>query len=142
MNRRAEFLVSKRDGQKEWLRATKLARSIHLAMAASGANETWRAIDIASTVLMGLRSKLGTRSALSTCDIALASQQVLAALGFVASAEHYARVGASQRRRQRLLGELMKDRRDRGSPASVSEAGLRRGLDASRFPSGDRFSHN
>ena len=145
MNRRAEFLVSKRDGTKEWLRATKLARSIHLAMAASGASETWRAIDIASTVLMGLRSKLGSRSSLSTCDIALASQQVLAALGFVAAAEHYGRVGASQRRRQRLLSDLMKDRgagAKQASAAASSETGFHRSLDASRFPSGDRFSHN
>ena len=139
MKRRAEFLVSKRDGRKEWLRATKLARSIHLAMSASGASETWRSIDIASTVLMGLRSRLGSRAPLSPADIALASQQVLAALGFVAAADLYSRVGARQRRRQRLLKDLM---RDRPGDAAVLPQRAAEESGPCNFPMGNRFSHN
>ena len=36
VKRQAEFLVRKRDGRCEWLRATKLARSIHAALSAAG----------------------------------------------------------------------------------------------------------
>ncbi len=139
MKRRAEFLVSKRDGRKEWLRATKLAHSIHLAMSASGATESWRSIDIASTVLMGLRSKLGGRAPLSSADIALASQQVLAALGFVAAADLYSRVGARQRRRQRLLKDLMRERP--GESAPVPERASKQ-AGPCNFEMGNRFSHN
>lgn len=139
MKRRAEYLVSKRDGRKEWLRATKLARSIHMAMSASGASETWRSIDIASTVLMGLRSKLGSRAPLSSAQIALASQQVLAALGFVGAADLYSRVGARQRRRQRLLRDLM---RDRPGESTILPQRPAKESGPCSFPMDNRFSHN
>jgi hypothetical protein len=44
MKRRTEHLVEKRDGRTEFLRATKLARSIHLAMHSVGVDEDWRAL--------------------------------------------------------------------------------------------------
>ena len=57
MKRRTEHLVEKRDGRREFLRATKLARSIHLALYEIGVDEDWRALELASVVLEGLRSR-------------------------------------------------------------------------------------
>ena len=44
MKRRTEHLVEKRDGRREFLRATKLARSVHLALYEIGVDEDWRAL--------------------------------------------------------------------------------------------------
>ena len=54
MKRRSEHLVQKRDGRTEFLRATKLARSIHLALQSVGVDEDWRALDVSTAVLAGL----------------------------------------------------------------------------------------
>jgi len=107
MKRRAEFLVEKRDGRREWLRATKLARSIHLALAAVGAGEAWRAVDLAETVLAGVRKRSllrGDTESLTTIEIADAVQQVLIATGFPGAAWAFTKVGAERRRRGALLG--------------------------------------
>ena len=61
MKRRTEHLVEKRDGRTEFLRATKLARSIHLALHSTGVDEDWRALEVTSTVLAGLRDRKSTR---------------------------------------------------------------------------------
>lgn len=127
MKRRAEFLVEKRDGRSEWLRATKLARSIHLALAAVGAGEAWRAVDLAEAVLGGLRKRSllrGDSESLTTIEIADAVQQVLIATGFPGAAWAYTKVGAERRRRGALLG-LEEDRFGLGAPQSgaLHEAG-------------------
>ena len=57
MKRRTEHLVEKRDGRREFLRATKLARSVHLALLEIGVDEDWRALELASVVLEGLRQR-------------------------------------------------------------------------------------
>ena len=57
MKRRSEHLVQKRDGRTEFLRATKLARSIHLALQSVGVDEDWRAIEIGAAVLAGVRQR-------------------------------------------------------------------------------------
>jgi hypothetical protein len=57
MKRRTEHLVEKRDGRREYLRATKLARSIHLALCGVGVDEDWRALELANVVLEGLRRR-------------------------------------------------------------------------------------
>ena len=75
MKRRAEHLVQKRDGRREFLRATKLARSIHLALHSVGVDEDWRALELANVTLQALRQKRGTAgdvdpALLSTAEIA------------------------------------------------------------------------
>lgn len=106
MKRRAEFLVEKRDGRREWLRAEKLARSIHLALTAVGAGESWRAVDLADAVLNGVRKRSlarGDQHALRTIELADAVQQVLIATGYPGAAWAFTQVGAERRRRSVLL---------------------------------------
>ena len=57
MKRRAEHLVEKRDGRTEWLRTTKLARSVHQALCSVGVNEDWRALEVANAVIQGVRAR-------------------------------------------------------------------------------------
>jgi hypothetical protein len=104
MKRTQEYLVQKRDGRREWLRSTKLARSIHRALTVTGAGEEWRAFELASTVLAGLRQKHGTRCAITTGELATAVERVLSATGFQAAAFHYAKARADCVQRRRLLG--------------------------------------
>ena len=107
MKRRAEYLVEKRDGRQEWLRATKLARSLHLALESTEATAPWLAVDLAETVLVALRRRKTERAServmLTTLEIADAVQQVLLATGYAAAAWSYLRVGAERRRRGALL---------------------------------------
>ncbi len=103
MKRRAEFLVEKRDGRRVWLRATKLAHSILLALQSGQIEEPWRAVDLASSVLTGLRSVHGEKTVLSTELLADAVQRVLTATGFHVAAGAYELVGAEQRRRRLTL---------------------------------------
>ena len=116
MKRRVEFLVEKRDGRTEWLRASKLARSIHLALLGAGVNEDWRALDVASAVLAGLRERRATEerqgravAMLKTADLADAVQHVLVATGAPMAAAAYGAV-AVQRSRQRRSLEAMHGR--------------------------------
>jgi hypothetical protein len=107
MKRRAEFLVRKRDGRKEWLRATKLGRSIQRAVEAATAGdvvvEEWWSMELTSAVLQGLRQKCGRGEVLTTACLAQAVEQVFLAMGFPQAAEAYRQAGAAQRHRRTLL---------------------------------------
>ena len=134
MKRRAEFLVDKRDGRREWLRATKLAHSIYLALRSAdtcATGEAWRAVDLASSVLTGLRSVHG-QAVLTTDQLAAAVARVLMATGFPLAAFAYERCGAERRRRRWALGQV--------STASVGRL-LRSDCPGmvGRPPAGDRF---
>jgi hypothetical protein len=113
MKRNAEFLVTKRDGRHEWLRASKLARSIERALVATNAGESWQAIEIAETVIAGLRRRWACegcgsgdegRAVLSTDLIARTVERVLYATGFAGAAVHYAETRGERARRRRILG--------------------------------------
>ena len=107
MKRRAEFLVKKRDGRKEWLRATKLGRSIQRAAEAATAGdvlvEQWWAMELTAAVLQGLRQKCGRGELLTTACLAEAVEQVFLATGFPQAAEAYRQAGAAQRHRRTVL---------------------------------------
>lgn len=129
MKRRAEHLVLKRDGRTEFLRATKLARSVHLALQSVGVDEDWRALDVTSAVLAGLRSRREQvledgAPVLSTTELAAAVQGVLVANGHAAAA-----VAFEATHRERELRRAMLTHRGRGlslveeGPASLSPIG-------------------
>lgn len=107
MKRRAEFLVRKRDGRKEWLRATKLGRSIQRAVEAATAGdvvvEEWWAMELTTAVLQGLATSRRRGEILTTTRLARAVEQVFLAMGFPQAAEAYRRAGAAQRHRRRVL---------------------------------------
>ena len=107
MKRRAEFLVTKRDGRKEWLRATKLGRSIQRAAEAATAGdvivEQWWAMELTAAVLQGLRQKCGRGEVLTTACLADAVEQVFLATGFPQAAAAYRQAGAAQRHRRTVL---------------------------------------
>ncbi len=112
MKRSAEYLVCKRDGRQEWLRATKLARSIEQALIASGTGEAWQALEIAETVIAGLRRRVARGdgsppaddlATLDTATIARTVERVLYATGFMRAAVCYTATRAERDRRQRLI---------------------------------------
>ncbi len=115
MKRRKEHLVLKRDGRTEFLRATKLARSIDQAMRSVGIDESWRALELAGVVLTGLRTHsakmpapdalggIATAALLSTSDLADAVQHVLVATGQSNAAVAYGSIGAERARRHHSL---------------------------------------
>ena len=124
MKRRSEHLVRKRDGRTEFLRATKLARSIHQAMQSVGIDEDWRAIELANVVLTALQQRAGGEAAvrpapasamLSTEAIADAVQHVLVATGQAHAAVAYGAVAAERARRHRAFAAL-------GTGTTVAEA--------------------
>jgi len=127
MKRRAEFLVRKRDGRKEWLRATKLGRSIQRAVEAATAGEVvieeWWAMDLTAAVLQGVRHMRQRGEVLTTADLAQAVERVFLAVGFPQAAEAYRRAGAAQRHRRRVLER----RRAIESAAVGPEAGFEPG---------------
>jgi hypothetical protein len=111
MKRRVEFLVEKRDGRTEWLRSTKLARSIHQALQSAGVDEDWRALALATAVLAGLRQRRASQAAagtrlpiLSTHELADTVLQVLVATGQPLAAAAYGAVGAERARRALASG--------------------------------------
>lgn len=123
MKRRAEHLVQKRDGRREFLRATKLARSIHLALHSVGVDEDWRALELANVVLQALRQKRGGGDAassdasssdaagrvdvvLSTNDISDAVQHLLVVTGQPTAAVAYGAVAAERTRRRQSLATI------------------------------------
>ena len=111
MKRRAEYLVRKRDGRKEWLRASKLARSIRLAARAATASDAdghagiddWWALECTTRVLHGLHEDLGKGKVLTTAALARAVQRVFQAADFPQAAVAYRTAGAEQRRRRAVL---------------------------------------
>jgi hypothetical protein len=107
MKRRTEHLVEKRDGRTEFLRATKLARSIHLALHSVGVDEDWRALELANVLLLALREKRGEGAApLATSELADAVQHLLVVTGQPAAAVAYGAVAAERTRRRRSLATL------------------------------------
>ena len=112
MKRRTEHLVEKRDGRREYLRATKLARSVHLALCAAGVDEDWRALEVANVVLEGLRQRrdlrdeLGGAVVLTTNEIADAVQHLLVVTGQPGAAVAYGAVAAERQRRRQSLATL------------------------------------
>jgi hypothetical protein len=125
MKRRAEHLVQKRDGRREFLRATKLARSIHLALHSVGVDEDWRALELANVTLQALRQKRTAVGAveptvLSTSEIADAVQHLLVVTGQPNAAVAFGAVAAERSRRRAAIAEL----RPLGEPALVGESQL------------------
>ncbi|MFK7740175.1 MAG: hypothetical protein AB8H80_07610 [Planctomycetota bacterium] len=113
MKRRTEHLVEKRDGRREFLRTTKLARSIHLALVAVGIDEDWRALELASVTLEALREKrVGDRDArgakvvLLTSEISDAVQHLLVVTGQPTAAVSYGAVQAERARRSAAMASL------------------------------------
>ncbi|MEO6596054.1 MAG: hypothetical protein ABIP94_14995 [Planctomycetota bacterium] len=121
MKRRTEHLIEKRDGRTEFLRVTKLARSIHLALHSVGVDEDWRALDLANVTLLALRQKHGGDRAggdragsdragapivLTTSELADAVQHLLVVTGQPAAAVAYGAVAAERTRRRRSLAAL------------------------------------
>jgi hypothetical protein len=149
MKRRAEFLVCKRDGRREWLRATKLARSIAAALRAvsvlqvdrgavpvcgepadPGQADEASALELAGVVLDALRRRrqmvpFGDRAPFaSTAELATAVERVLWVSGRSAAAVRYAEVRAARQRRRAAIGVLAAAAPDRGAsrPGSQSVA--------------------
>lgn len=115
MKRRTEHLVEKRDGRREYLRATKLARSIHLALFEIGVDEDWRALELATVVLEGLRTRRRDEKesasrrdplVLNTVEIADAVQHLLVVTGQPAAAVSYGAVQAERGRRRQSVATM------------------------------------
>jgi hypothetical protein len=112
MKRRTEHLVEKRDGRTEFLRATKLARSVHLALHSVGVDEDWRALELANVALQALRQKRGPgvpssdAVVLKTSELADAVQHLLVVTGQPAAAVAYGAVAAERQRRRGSLATL------------------------------------
>ncbi|MBM4062256.1 MAG: hypothetical protein FJ265_14335 [Planctomycetes bacterium] len=124
MRRRTEHLVRKRDGRTEFLRATKLARSIHLALHSVGVDEDWRALELANVTLQALRQKRPapaqdeSRAPLTTAEIADAVQHLLVVTGQPAAAVAYGAVAAERTRRRRSLATLLRFGETVAAPAA------------------------
>lgn len=112
MKRRAEHLVQKRDGRREFLRSTKLARSIHLALHSVGVDEDWRALELANVVLQALRQKrrpadeAADHVVLTTTEISDAVQHLLVVTGQPTAAVSFGAVAAERTRRRQSLATL------------------------------------
>ena len=138
MKRRKEHLVEKRDGRTEFMRSTKLARSIHRAMHSVGVDEDWRALELANVVLTalkertlapaGLAKSLGSPEILKTVDIADAVQHVLVVTGQPNAAVAYGALGAERARRHRALATLGRSSAA-GTDTVVMHGVDRRGVD-------------
>jgi hypothetical protein len=113
MKRRSEHLVRKRDGRLEFLRATKLARSVHLALQSVGVDEDWRALEVTHAVLTGLRFRQGEAGnatpVLTTDDLATAVQHVLVVTGQPAAAVAFDAVAVERMRRRSVLAASDRD---------------------------------
>lgn len=139
MKRQASFRIRKRDGRVEWLRSSKLARSIGLALTAAESvlderatqvafsvddpggglivefKEDWRAIDLATAVLTGLCGETqvskGEIPEWTSERVAQAVQRVLSATGYSAAATAYARACSMQARRRSVIQSAMSSAR-------------------------------
>lgn len=123
MRRRTEHLVEKRDGRREFVRSTKLARSIHMALRGVGIDEDWRALELAAVTLEGLRQRhvgdrtgRGAKVVLTTAEIADAVQHLLVVTGQPGAAVSYGAVQAERARRRASVGALA----PAGSPAGAA----------------------
>ncbi|MBL8756724.1 MAG: hypothetical protein JNK15_25735 [Planctomycetes bacterium] len=131
MKRRAEHLVNKRDGRREYLRATKLARSIHLALHSVGVDEDWRALELANVVLAALRTKKRPDGAseddvmLSTTEIGDAVQHVLVVTGQPQAAVAFGAVAAERSRRRSSLALLSRNAAFGDAPLPGGQLALR-----------------
>ncbi|MGC6487051.1 MAG: hypothetical protein ACON4Z_05370 [Planctomycetota bacterium] len=88
-----------------------MARSIHLALYEIGVDEDWRAIELATVVLEGLRTRRDGASnaggfVLSTTEIADAVQHALVVTGQPAAAVSYGAVQAERSRRRGAVATL------------------------------------
>ena len=131
MKRRAEHLVQKRDGRREFLRATKLARSIHLALHSVGVDEDWRALELANVALQALRCKRdaaaeGEHVVLTTAEIADAVQHLLVVTGQPTAAVSFGAVAAERSRRRQSLATMSRDFAFAQPAAAGGTAGSRR----------------
>ncbi len=121
MRRQVGFLIEKRDGRREWLRATKLARSIRAALYAVDVADDWLGTDLAAAVIAGLRAR-GEAGAVRSEAIADAAARVLVAAGQAPAAVAYASTRAERDRRRAALAGARS-----AAPASVG-AGLTGGF--------------
>ncbi len=122
MKRQVGFLIEKRDGRREWLRATKLARSIRLALQAAESGDDWIATDLAAAVVAGLRAR-GDEGPVRADVIADAVVRVLLATNYPRAAAQYMAVRGERDRRRQTLLEADGSIGERA--AFVSVAGLR-----------------
>lgn len=115
MKRNEACLVQKRDGRREWLRATKLARSIQSALgdgaAGCGGGGVADAFELASAVLADLGRRSGSaphrtaqsESIVTTVEIAACVERMLFASGHARAATRYAAVRDDRARRTRAV---------------------------------------
>lgn len=118
MRRTARYRIRKRDGRIEWLRTSKLGRSIHRAMQTAAdevgdveageaagllPGEEWRTLDLVSGVVAALREEFGEDALLSTARLAEAVPQALWAAGLPLAARAFTRVGGEQLRQRAAL---------------------------------------
>ena len=103
MKRRTEHLVEKRRSARV-LASHEVGSSIHLALFEIGVDEDWRALELATVVLEGLRTRRtgdpeasvpGGSLVLSSGEIADAVQHLLVVTGQPAAAVSYGAVQAS-----------------------------------------------
>jgi transcriptional regulator NrdR family protein len=98
---RTEFLVEKRDGRRQGLRLSKLARSIRLALPAQRASAA-RAMELAVVVMAAVRGAAVERP-VRTSELADAVQRLLLAAGEAEAARRHAAVGCDHWQRRRAL---------------------------------------
>lgn len=93
----ARWLVEKRDGRREPLRAVKLARSIYLALGSVGEPDHGRAWSLARAVLARLHER--PRSIWAADVIAAQVRETLCASGLTRVAHCHERMSDDRRRR-------------------------------------------
>ena len=98
MSSRAKYLVEKRDGRLEGLRATKLARSLHLAIDEVAPVEVGRSVALCQQVLR----RVVAAGRATTGEIAAFVEDALVSADLVEAAGSYSRVRRARRRRRPL----------------------------------------
>ncbi len=96
MSRAPSFQVEKRGGARERLRATKVARSLHLALGGDAVT----AADLTGVVLAELRPVCRRTGVVRSSAIAEAVERALAAAGRLEAAARYGAVADERRRRR------------------------------------------
>lgn len=95
---RAKHLIEKRDGRTEGLRATKLARSILLALDADDQANAGRSMELSRAVL----DQIDGAPVTPTDEVAATVERVLCSVGLSGPANTYACVGLARRHRRPL----------------------------------------